>query len=353
MIRFALIQILPLVVILNSQFTITDAAEQGQKPQRREYFQIRMGIPIRILVYENNEALANNANAEAYKRIKELDRLLSDYDPDSELNQLCRVWEPGKFWPVSPELHQLLKTSQKISVESEGAFDVTVGPVVRLWRKSRRKKELPGKEQLQIALGSVGFQHVEIDSKESRVKLLRPRMQLDLGGIAKGYAAEEAKRILAKHGVTRVLIDAGGDIVVGDPPPDRNYWKIAVASLHEADPKKSTKLENNSQQYVNLRNGAIATSGDAYQYTEIDGKRYSHIVNPHTGIGLTSRSSVTVIAPTGTIADAYASTVSVLGPEAGIDFIEHHPGTATLILTEKKSRASNSWKKYLTADSAE
>lgn len=327
------------LLFLSEPASTLSAAEQEQ---RLEYFQIRMGIPIKISVYVKDEAQANTATTEAYRRIKELDRLLSDYDPDSELNQLCHVWKPGQFWPVSEELHQLLQISQEISKDSKGAFDVTVGPVVQLWRKSRRKKKLPTPEQIKTAHQSIGYQFVEIAPNADKIRLRRANMQLDLGGIAKGYAADEALKILRKHGINRVLIDAGGDIVVGDPPPGRDFWKIAIASFN--DPEQQVT------DFVYLKNAAIATSGDAYQYIEIDGKRYSHIVDPKTGLGLTTSSSVTVIAPSGTIADAYASTVSVLGPVKGIKFIDRHPSTASLVLTEDKSFRSRNWSRFLVPD---
>ena len=150
-------------------------------------------------------------------------------------------------------------------------------------------------------------------------------MQLDLGGIAAGYACDEALQILRSHGLPRALIDASGDVLVGDPPPDREGWKVTVAGLSGGtdDPGSRTIL---------LCNAAITTSGDARQFVEIDGQRYSHIVDPQTGLGLTRRSSTTVIAPTGWQADSYATAVNILGSKEGVPWIETHPGCSVLIV---------------------
>lgn len=292
--------------------------------QRYEFLQIRMAVPVRITVYARDEPSANQATQAAYRRIKQIDRLLSHYDPDSELSRLCRGAIPGVPVPVSDEMFDVLSHAEHISRQSKGAFDVTVGPLMNLWRKSRRMKELPSERELADALQRVGYQHVRLDPKTKTVTLSRTGMLLDLGGIAKGYAADEALRVLKEHGVERVLIDAGGDIVVGEPPPDTDGWRVGIAPLDSPDDRP--------QRFLTLAHAAVATSGDASQYVEIDGIRYSHLLDPRTGLGLTTHSSVTVVAPTGIVADSLASAVSVLGPEEGLQFINTHDRIETLIL---------------------
>jgi thiamine biosynthesis lipoprotein len=165
-------------------------------------------------------------------------------------------------------------------------------------------------------------------------------MLLDLGGIAKGYAADEAMQVLKQHGIRSALVAAGGDIVVSEPPPGSTGWTIGVAPLDSPE-KPPTQL-------LLLRNAAVSTSGDAEQYVEINGKRYSHIVDPKTGVGLTGHSSVTIVAPNGTSSDSLATAVSVLGPEQGLEVIDATEGAAALILqaTETGTRtfASKRWK---------
>ncbi len=143
-------------------------------------------------------------------------------------------------------------------------------------------------------------------------------MQLDLGGIGKGYAADEAHKILSKHGITRAIVAAGGDITVTDPPPDAPAWKVAIQPL-EPDKEKEAPL-------IPLKNASVSTSGDLRQFIEIDGTRYSHIVDPRTGIGLVGRISATVIAPTGIQADSLTKVLAVLGPEKAFPILEKIPG---------------------------
>jgi thiamine biosynthesis lipoprotein len=153
-----------------------------------------------------------------------------------------------------------------------------------------------------------------VDVEQQTAELLQEGMDLDLGGIAIGYAADEALRIFHEHGLRRVLIDASGDILVGDPPPGRDAWRIEIEPLKpRGDDKGRTLL---------LRNCAVTTSGDAYKFVEIDGVRYSHIVDPKTGLGLTTRSSATVIAPDCITADSLATAVTVLGPEQGLELVK-------------------------------
>src|SRR5262249_49612111 len=149
---------------------------------------------------------------------------------------------------------------------------------------------------LAAARALVGYKNIQLDKKARTVCLLKSGMQLDLGGIAKGYSADEALIVLRKIGIERALVAAGGDIAVSGPPPDAAGWKIGIAPLEDSEQKPS--------RYLMLRDAAVSTSGDAEQYVEIGGKRYSHIVDPRTGIGLVGRQSVTVVAPFGIFADS-------------------------------------------------
>jgi FAD:protein FMN transferase len=303
----------------------SDPAEDSQSLSRFEFLQIRMAIPVRITLYAPDEATANLASDRAYGRFKQLDRCLSDYDPDSELSVLCREAVPSRPRPVSEDLFRVLSAAEQFSRLSEGAFDVTVGPLTQLWRKARRRRQLPLGDHLRTALEKVGWQHVRLEPHKQSVDLAVAGMKLDLGGIAKGYAADEALRAMADLGVTSALIDAGGDVVAGDPPPAQSSWQIGIAPLEDPRGRPDRSLK--------LANAAVATSGDASQHVEIDGVRYSHIVDPQTGMGLTTLSSVTVIAPDGMTADALASALSVLGPQRGLELIERIEGAEAYVVT--------------------
>jgi len=177
------------------------------------------------------------------------------------------------------------------------------------------------------ARAAVGYRHLRLDPKLKTAELLVPDMRLDLGGIAMGYAADEALSILKRHGFNRAMVDASGDIVCGDGPPGAEGWKIGIAPLTESKGPPS--------RFLFVKNGALTTSGDAFQFVEIDGVRYSHIVDPKTGRGLTTRSSVTVTAPDCITADSLATAASVLGPQAGLELISRTPGVAALVVLRK------------------
>ncbi len=312
-----------------------------QAEARFEFFQVEMAVPIKMVVYAADEATADKAAEAAFARISQLNGILSDYDSESELRRLCDTAGEGAPVPVSEELWQVLSHAQALSERSGGAFDMTVGHVVRLWRRARRREVLPPPERLQAARGLVGYRLLRLHEDRRAAELLKPGMRLDLGGIAKGYVVDEALAVLRKHGITRALVDAGGDIGLGDPPPDKPGWLIGVASLEPDSPPS---------RYLWLSNVAIATSGDTWQYVEIDGTRYSHLVDPRTGIGLTDHSTVTVIAANGMTADGLASAVSVLGPEKGLELIEDTPGAAAFILRapegSPETYESSHWREF-------
>lgn len=289
-----------------------------------------MGIIWNISVYAPDEASANKAGRAALKRVGELNDVMSDYDPDSELMRLCRHATIGEPTKVSRDLFHVLDAAQRFSQATNGAFDATVSPVVKLWRRSRRTRKLPDEDALKTALSAVGYRHLSLNKNERTVTFKRPAMRLDLGGIAKGFAADEALKVLKQHGLTRAMVDGGGDIVLGDPPPESTGWRIGIAPLEKPD--------DPPESFLMLKNTAVATSGDAYQAVEIAGKRYSHIVDPNTGLGLTTRSSVTVIAPTGMQADALASAVSVMGPQRGLKFIKTIPKTEVRAVVQEDGK---------------
>jgi thiamine biosynthesis lipoprotein len=280
-----------------------------------------MGTRFRIVLYAADEATANRAAKAAFARIAELDGIMSDYRATSELMQLCAKagGEPVK---VSDDLFTVLEKAQQVSRLSDGAFDVSVGPVVKLWRIARRTQKLPDKEALDKALALVGYRNIKLDSKNRTVQVVKPGMQLDLGGIAKGYAADCALATLRKHAVDRALVAAGGDIAVSGPPPDADGWKIGIQPVEGGEPRK----------YLLLKDAAVSTSGDFEQYTVIDGKRYSHIVDPKTGLGLVGRMSVTVVAKNGLNSDPLAKVPCVLGPEKGLAIIDSLDGVSALMV---------------------
>jgi thiamine biosynthesis lipoprotein len=302
-----------------------------------------MAMPFRIVLYATNEVAASDAAHAAFARIRELNLVFSDYEDVSELTRLSKMAGQGRAVELSEDLWRVLSLAEDMSRRSDGAFDVTIGPVVQLWRRARRQRELPAPERLAEARAAVGWQKLVLDRKARTAELLAPRMRLDLGGIAKGYALDAALAVLRTNGIRRALVSGGGDMALGDPPPDRPGWRIEVPRLNLTNAPP--------EQFVLLANAGLATSGDLYQRVIIAGVRYSHIVDPRTGIGLTDHSQVTVIARDATTADALATTVSVLGPEQGLELVESTCGAAVQILRQPESdveaRTSRRWERLL------
>jgi len=301
---------------------------------RFEFKQPHMGTLFTITLYAATEAQGRAASDAAFAKIAALNAMMTDYDAESELMQLCKkpVGQPVR---VSPELFEVLQQSQRLAELSDGAFDVTVGPVVRQWRRARRQGERPPPEQLARAREAVGWPKLKLEGRNQTVTLLAPNMQLDLGGIAKGFAADQALETLRSHGLPRALVAASGDIAAGDAPPGKRGWRVAIGAPVSGP---SSAGGAPSARTLLLRNAAVSTSGDAEQFVEIDGVRYSHIVDPHTGMGLTNQLQVTIVARHATDTDAFATTVCVLGIERGLRLVESQSGMAALILRKDKGR---------------
>ena len=267
-----------------------------------------MGMPVRLVLHAPDEQSAIDAARAAFARIQSLDEMMSDYRPDSELRRLER--KPGERVTISPELYHVLRTALDVARITDGAFDPTVGPLVALWRTARREQRLPTDDAIRAAREIVGWRKIKLEPPNG-VRLATAGMRLDLGGIAKGYILQEALFTLRAHGVTAALVEAGGDAVVGDAPPGKPGWTIATPG---SDPAVARRAKS-------LTNIALATSGPTAQFFEIDGVRYSHVIDPRTSLGVTSGRTVRVIARDAAIADAVATALGVTGP-AGLTALQ-------------------------------
>ena len=285
----------------------------GSDP-RQTFTQVHMGMPVRILIYAPDRGAAESSARAGFARIAALDAMLSDYRPDSELSQLSAT--SGRWVTVSPELFEVLDLALKVSRASDGAFDPTVGPLTTLWREARKTKMLPPSTAVEDARRRVSWRFIELDRSKLAVRLARPNMRLDLGGIAKGFILQQALAVLIKHGAPITLLEAGGDIVVGDAPPNRQGWEIAA-------PYADADFQSRARRLVRA---SLASSGPTAQFVEIDGVRYSHVIDPRTGHPLTSSRVVGVIASDGATADALATAFGVLGSEAAPKLSAAFPG---------------------------
>jgi len=277
-----------------------------------------MGTIVRIVADCDDAQLFRNATDAAFTRVREIEQICSDYRSDSEVLQLSAKSPTSRPISVSDDLWNVLAKAHQVNQASEGAFDVTVGPLTKEWRRFRRRGRLDP-QRIKEVRASVGAQHLTLDEKTHAVSLAAGDMRIDLGGIAKGYAIDAALAVLSKHGVSRALVDAGGDIAVTDAPRGEPGWRVGIAGLN---PKQPPIL------IAYLSRCAVATSGDAFQFLEHEGKRYSHILDPRTGYGVDHRAAVTLFAETATEADAWASAISVLGTDGAAKSLDKQPGIA-------------------------
>jgi thiamine biosynthesis lipoprotein len=273
-----------------------------------------------------NHAKAKEAADAASLRLEELEKSFSDYQQQSELNLLCASAGKGQPVAVSEPLFAVLEKAESFSRWSDGAFDITLGTCTRLWRQSRKTSRLPDISALTAARDAVGWRNVACDPKSRTVLLKTPGMQLDLGGIAKGFALDDLTSLLAaKFALKNFLLDAGGQIAAMGAPPSKDAWTLAVEkTLDEPDSSRTC--------VVRLSNLHLATSGDLHQFVEIDGKRYSHIIDPATGLGATTPAQASVISADGTTADAAATVLCIVPPEAGLKLLAKLPRTEARIV---------------------
>ncbi|MEX2284288.1 MAG: FAD:protein FMN transferase [Gemmatimonadota bacterium] len=281
---------------------------------RHEYSEVHMGMPVRIVLFAATDSAAGSAARAAFQHIARLDDDLTDYRPVSELRKIEA--HAGDWVSVKPSTFIVLARAIEIAQRTDGAFDPTIGPVVTLWRAARRAHRLPDRAALDSARALVSYKWLLLDSARNAVRLHRAGMRLDLGGIAKGFILQQALATLERNGVTRALLEAGGDIVVGAPPPAQPGWRIDVPGADSSFQAAAAKLTHS----------ALATSGPSEQYLEIGGTRYSHVVDPRTALGLTNRITVHTIASDGATADALATALTVIGRDRASTILARFPG---------------------------
>jgi thiamine biosynthesis lipoprotein len=289
---------------------------------RYEAVEPHMGTLVRITLHAPAEAAARAAFAAAFARIRELDETLSDYQPASELNRVTAA-AAGAEIRGSRDLIRVLAAAQDLALATGGAFDITQGPVIRLWREARASGRLPDTESLRLASARSGFPKLHVDRGAGTVRLDESGMRLDVGAIGKGYAASEALAVLTARGIGSALVAVSGDLAFSGAPPGSRGWRIDMPSAGPASGIPSI---------LELTDAAVSSSGASEQHLDVGGRRYSHVIDPATGTGLTGDITVAVVAPHGLDADGLDTAVSVLGVEKGLALIESRPETAALIV---------------------
>lgn len=284
-----------------------------------------MGNAFEVTVVGEDKLWAEERIDAAIGEIRRIEQLLTTFSEDSETN---RVNANAGVQPVqvSRETFGLIERSLRISAVTDGAFDITYGSVdKRLWNFDRNMTSLPDAETAKEMVRLINYRNVLLDGNECTVFLKEVGMRIGFGGIGKGYAAEMAKRLLLQQGVANGVVNASGDISTWGNQADGKPWTIGIADPDHAGQPFS---------YLNISNMAIATSGNYEKYVIIGDKKYSHTINPKTGLPVTGIKSVTIICPNAEIADAMATPVTIMGVRAGLDMVNQIDNLACIIIDD-------------------
>jgi len=281
-----------------------------------------LGTSMKVLVHTESREKAKESIEAVIRRVQEIERKMSRFNPESELFRLNRTAAKEPF-RVSEELFSVIKRSLEFCRLSGGALDITVVPLLNLYKESEKSGTPPTKERITETLKKVGWRKVELDEKEKTVRFGVAGMALDLGATAKGYAVDVALRTLKEHGIEHALVEIGGEVGVYGGQADGSDWTVGIV-----DPRRSRKY----LRIVTMKDGAVATSGNYERYYKVAGKKFSHIIDPRSGEAANAAVSVSLIAKDSFTADALATALSVLGPEDGLALIERLEGVDALIL---------------------
>ena len=271
--------------------------------KRYEFTENKMGSPFNIIFYHSDSLKAISLQKQCFAIVDSLNDIFSDYTLNSEVGKLTLL-KPFQEKKISDELFSIIMYAKKAYSTSGKTFDISIGAVTHLWRKAKKENRFPTDEEISAATQLTGFKKLILDSEKRTIAFKRQGMQLDFGGIVKGYTAQRVIEFLKTNGTPIGLVDAGGDIVVSSPPPFKNGWRIAINI-----PESEFELWNKK---LELKDHAVATSGDIYRFIIHEGKKYSHIIDPKTGYGVTSLRNVTVITKDGAAADWLATACSIL-----------------------------------------
>jgi FAD:protein FMN transferase len=284
-----------------------------------------MGNQFEITLVTDTEEQASYYTALAVAEIKRIEALFTTFDENSETNLINKN---AGIQPVtvSKEVYQLIERAIRISKLTDGAFDITYGSIDKsLWNFDTNMTQLPNAETAKKAVRLINYRNIILDASESAVFLKEQGMRIGFGGIGKGYAAERAKRILQENGITSGIVNASGDLTAWGHQADGKPWTIGIA-----DPEHS----NTPFSYLDITNLAAATSGSYEKFAVIDGRKYSHTINPKTGLPVTGIKSVTIICPNAEIADAMATPVTVMGVSKGLNLINQMKDIACIIIDD-------------------
>ncbi|MCB0698623.1 MAG: FAD:protein FMN transferase [Chitinophagales bacterium] len=284
-----------------------------------------MGNRFEITVVDEDKQRAERHIDMAINEMKRIEKLLTTFADDSQTNRVNAAAgeQPVK---VDKEVFDIIYRSNKIAELTQGAFDITYGSIdKRFWNFDTTMTSLPDREEAKEAVRLINYRNVLLDKEQVTVFLKEKGMRIGFGGIGKGYAAEQAKRVLQGQGVQSGIINAAGDLSAWGLQPDGQPWTIGIADPESIDKPFS---------YLNIKDMAVATSGNYEKYVMIDGKKYSHTIDPKTGYPVSGIKSVTIICPNAEIADAMTTPVIIMGIKAGLNMINQMKGIACIIIDD-------------------
>ena len=258
-----------------------------------------MGTQASVTVYADTPENAKAAIAAAFARGEEINQIASDYLPNSELTRFNGA-EAGVWFPASQDLLTMVAYGIELADLTNGAYDPTLGAMTHLWRETKAAQKLPSTRTLDQARERSGWELVEVDLKTEKIRKLKEGLRLDLGGLAKGYAADQMLAVFEKKRMTSALILIGGDVRCGEAPPESAGWVVGL-----------NDYKNEVTTTMTVSNCAVSTSGNLQQFVDIEGRRYSHIIDPATGLGTTDSLLASVVAQNGLMADPLATAASV------------------------------------------
>ena len=293
--------------------------------ERFEFTHFQMGTQFKIKLYAQDSLSATKAALAAFARIDELNQTMSDYVVKSEINRLSRTAGKKKKVKVSDDLWQVLSYAQQVSKKTNGAFDVTIGQASRVWRKAFQEQVFPKLGKINAAKKSIGYENLKLDKRRQTATLTQPKTRLDLGGIAKGYALDEALKVLLQHNIKQALLIGGNDMIASEPPPNQVGWAIQIPNFQEDG---SIRLDT-----AFLNNKALSIAGTLKGYLDWGGRRFYPIINPTTALGITTNNITMVMAPTCTETDALSSAFCVMDKQLSELDLSKFPNVYVIVQT--------------------
>ncbi|MBN1507710.1 MAG: FAD:protein FMN transferase [Sedimentisphaerales bacterium] len=292
-----------------------------------------MGTFSRVVVIANSERTAKRCIEAAFEMQQRIEELMSYHRDDSELSRINRD-AADRPVPTNPLMFEVLEKSVAFSKLSDGAFDVTVGPLVDLWKAAGEANAPPTEEALAGARAKVGYGKLVLDEKNMTVRFAVQGMRIDLGGIGKGYAVDKSVEAMKQRGAIGGMVDLGGNIrCFGRPPRGQETWRVGLQ-----DPNVAPEDVDNSRilLVLSITDQSVATSGDYRRFMNVQGQKQSHVIDATSGKGANRLVSDTVIASDATTADALSTAVNVLGPQEGLALIERLPNVEAILIPADK-----------------